>query len=161
MNARWTPGTRRDPPWLLAPVLLTLLREIDAAWPTRSRASDGALGDREHAKRRSDHNPDQRGYVRALDITYDRHAGPPMDALADYLRRIGKSQSQRLIPGGYVIWDRKITSSRTGWDWIAYTGESPHTRHLHVSCSLLPPFYLARAPWHVIRLATGSAAGFP
>lgn len=142
------------PLWLLSPVLLTLLREIDSAWPRRSRASDGTIGDADHQSRKSDHTPDQRGYVRALDITNDVHFGPPMNALAEYVRRLGANQSQRLNPGGYVIWDHTIASARTGWDWSVYKGASPHTRHLHISCSLLPPFYLARSPWHIRRILT-------
>lgn len=137
------------PLWLLAPVLLTLLRELDIGWPLRSRLHDGTIGDAAHQARKSDHNPDQNGYVRAIDVTQDVHNGPPMDLLAEFLRKVGETHSQRVTPQGYVIWQRRIASSRSRWKWVTYMGENPHTDHLHLSCSSRPDFYRLTAPWHV------------
>src|SRR5262249_36859977 len=65
----WTGGgTRR-----LAKSLITLIDEVDAKYPDRDRSNDGTIGDTSHQARRSDHNPDSEGVVRALDITTIRH----------------------------------------------------------------------------------------
>jgi hypothetical protein len=40
-------------------------------FPERSKESDGSIGNAEHSARQSDHNPDQFGIVRAIDITND------------------------------------------------------------------------------------------
>jgi len=53
----------------LAPSLVNLRREIDLRWPDRMKTSDGWIGDPAHAQRSSDHNPDARGIVHALDVT--------------------------------------------------------------------------------------------
>jgi hypothetical protein len=140
------------PSWQLAPILEVLLGEIDTAWPARSRALDGTIGDADHQSRQSDHNPDRNGYVRALDITQDVHHGPPMDHLAELIRRMGQADSQRLLPGGYVVWNRRIASTRSGWLWRLYMGPSPHTGHLHVSVSQRRDRYIGRQPWDVGRL---------
>ncbi len=78
-----------------------------------------------------------------------------MGLLAEYLRQVGASGSQRLALGGYVIWSRKITSEASGWVWRPYSGDNPHVTHLHVSCSRLPAFYNIGRPWQV---ADGLAA---
>ena len=78
--------------WTLAHSLTVLLRQVNAQWPQRSRVSDGTIGDTEHASRPSDHNPNMRGVVTALDITHggksrpaDEHGMDPLE-LADWLR---------------------------------------------------------------------------
>lgn len=143
-------GTNRGRLWRPAPVLAVLRSEVDVGWPNRSTESDGFLGDELHKARHSDHNPDQDGYVRAWDVTEDAHAGPPLPLLAAFLRDVGRTGSQRLALGGYVIFDRKIASERTEWDWIRYRGEDPHVTHLHLSVSRFPPFYKIGRPWHVV-----------
>jgi|HigsolmetaAR201D_1030396.scaffolds.fasta_scaffold15936_2 hypothetical protein len=47
--------------WRLARSLEQLRRQIDAAYPGRSKASDGTIGDVAHSQRNSDHNPDAYG----------------------------------------------------------------------------------------------------
>ena len=135
--------------WRPAPVLATLRAEIDVGWPNRSTASDGFIGDQRHQLRKSDHRPDEDGYVRAWDVTNDTHAGPSLELLAAFLRDVGASGSQRLALGGYVIFDRKIASAVTEWRWRPYKGENPHMTHLHVSCSHEPEFYKITRLWHV------------
>jgi hypothetical protein len=104
-----------------APALLALREQLDARWPSRSRASDGIMGDAAHQARASDHNQGN-----ALDITHDPSNGPDLDALADAL--IGDERTH------YVIWNRRIRN-RAFEDgaWRPYSGASPHTEHLHIS----------------------------
>ncbi len=45
-----------------------LREQIDDSFPERSRKSDGWIGDARHSTRKSDHNPDATGCVRAIDI---------------------------------------------------------------------------------------------
>lgn len=139
----------RARPWRPAPVLAILRSEVDLAWPNRSTASDGFIGDQSHQSRKSDHNPDADGYVRAWDVTADAHNGPDPSLLASFLRDVGASGSQRFALGGYVIWNHRIVSELSEWQWIAYKGDDPHVTHLHISCSRLPVFYKISRPWHV------------
>lgn len=44
-------------PWTLARSLDQLRGEINRRWPDRSKVSDGTLGDRAHAARKSDLSP--------------------------------------------------------------------------------------------------------
>ena len=54
--------------WYLAPSLNVLRGEIDAAHPHRQKKMDGTIGDAAHAARDSDHNPNARGSVNAIDV---------------------------------------------------------------------------------------------
>ncbi len=114
--------------WHAAPSLLALLRQVDAMAPNRSKASDGIIGDAAHAARVSDHNPNTRGVVCAVDITHDPKGGCDANRIAEALRA---SRDSRIH---YVIWNRRIFSSTTQpWTWRTYAGESPHTEHIHIS----------------------------
>lgn len=106
----------------LAPSLAQLRSEIDAAWPRRDRSSDGWIGDAAHASRRSDHNPNARGSVNALDIDKD---GIPVDALRALLCADSRVN--------YVIFNRVIYSRVRDFHPAPYKGANPHDKHLHVS----------------------------
>lgn len=108
--------------WTLAPALSALLREVNARWPHRSKDSDGTIGDTAHAARKSEHNPDAKRVVRAVDITV---AGIDKAALLKAV--IGDSRVH------YVISDRKIYSRSNGWTPAAYYGANPHDKHVHIS----------------------------
>jgi hypothetical protein len=123
-------------PWRVARSLLTLRDQVNAAHPKRDKAADGTIGDARHAASISDHNPDYAGVVRALDLDHDT-TGPEdarldAHALADTLVA---SRDPRLK---YVISRGRIARSyRKGsiapFTWAPYTGEDPHTSHIHVS----------------------------
>jgi len=113
--------------WRVAASLLTLQHQLDAAYPDRSRASDGTIGDAAHQAQVSDHNPDSAGVVRALDVTHDPAHGCDIDALSDALV---ESRDDRI---SYVIANRLITGPEHGWQWTDYDGSDPHTNHLHLS----------------------------
>jgi hypothetical protein len=110
--------------WYLAASLIALGNEVNARWPNRDTASDGALGDASHQARVSDHNPDYSagGVVRAIDIDSD---GIDVQQVLDAI--IGDPRAW------YVIWDRHIYSRTYGWAKRPYDGTDPHTGHLHVS----------------------------
>lgn len=106
----------------LAPSLDNLRDEVDKRWPNRSKASDGWIGDPAHASRPSDHNPNGRGSVNALDIT---SRGIDVPAL---IRAAIKHPSTN-----YVISRGLIYSRSRGFKPVTYTGSNPHTTHVHVS----------------------------
>ena len=109
---------------------IQLREQIDDCFPDRDRASDGWIGDSKHAARKSDHNPDAQGWVRALDIDadLDRAKGTSV-YLADQLREYAKS-TRRIT---YIIHMGKICSRKSFWRWVKYTGFNKHTAHIHVS----------------------------
>lgn len=120
--------------WTVADSLLTLRRQVNTLAPRRDTHADGTIGDATHqAQSWSDHNPDDAGIVRALDLTHDPAGGLNCDELAEEL---AASRDPRIK---YLIWKRRVIrsyTSKTGeppWTWTAYTGDNPHTTHLHIS----------------------------
>jgi len=108
--------------------------QIDTWFADRRTASDGWVGDSRHAARKSDHNPDAFGWVRAIDIDSRLESS---DSLAPYLAdqiRIAAKSDPRI---SYIIYNSKIASSKLGWRWRKYTGINPHKRHLHCSFTRL------------------------
>lgn len=117
--------------WRPARSLTVLRNQIDARYPTRSKVSDGILGDQQHAARHSEHNPNQAGVVCAMDITNDPAHGLPSEGLAEALRA---AKDDRVL---YIISNKKICSgagqSHAAWVWRPYTGTNPHNHHVHIS----------------------------
>jgi hypothetical protein len=106
--------------------------QVDDSYPDRDRTSDGWVGDVRHSARTSDHNPDAKGIVRAIDIDRDlagKKKPDLMPDLADQIRLCAKSDKRI----SYIIFNGKIASSRMGWRWRKYSGINPHTKHCHVS----------------------------
>lgn len=127
---RWSGGT-----WKLAPCLVALEAEADRIAPTRRKGSDGSIGDRAHAVRRSDHNPDEEGvtdFVDALDITHDPERGMDIHARLRVVAQNVKNGIEARV--SYLISNRQIFSQKNGvWAWRRYDGENPHTQHGHIS----------------------------
>ena len=118
--------------WRLATSLERLRAQLDETAPGRSRNSDGSIGDTAHQARKSDHNPDGGGVVRAIDVTHDPAGGLSAEDLAECLRAARDSRVK------YVIWNRRMFSSygnsrRQAWQWGEYTGSNPHSSHIHIS----------------------------
>jgi len=109
--------------------LRTLYGEIDALAPQRDKRDDGTIGDARHRARKSDHNPDAQGIVRALDVTHDPAHGCDAGKIAEALRL---AQDARIK---YVIWARRIfyASGTQPYRWQRYSGSDPHTGHFHIS----------------------------
>lgn len=105
--------------------------------PNRSKASDGTIGDEEHALRESAHNPESPppagnpdDQVDAADITHDPGHGADMGQVTEAVR-LSKDRRIRL-----VIFNRRIFSSYDhsegpAWTWRPYYGDNPHDKHAH------------------------------
>lgn len=124
----------------------TLLAQVNAKWPMRSKASDGALGDTAHSQRASDHNPNANGIVCARDFTNDPAHGLVSRDLAQALIKDPRVQ--------YVISNRQICSGLKSNGpspgvWRKYTGSNPHEHHCHVSVKQDPKFYDDKTPWDI------------
>lgn len=126
--------------WTLALALQVLRSEVNAAYPTRSKVSDGSIGDAAHSSRKSDHNPDQDRIVCAIDVTNEDpdkvNDGSWNDDIAERLaEHLLASRDPRIK---YVIWRGRMfssysTASRKAWTWGKYTGPNGHFKHVHVS----------------------------
>jgi len=106
---------------------IQLREQIDDAFPDRDRTSDGWIGDTRHAARKSDHNPDVLGWVRAIDIDRDLAGkkGKPdlMPDLVDQIRALAKSGDKRI---SYIIFDGFIYSATYRFRKRKYTGSNQH-----------------------------------
>lgn len=136
--------------WRIAESLKKLREEINAEFPTRSKVSDGAIGDAAHASRSSDHNPwiqdGGTGVVSAIDITHDPKSGCTGEKLATALV---ESRDPRIK---YLIWNRRIiasypTGGKPAWTWRPYSGANAHAHHLHISVSDKKSLYDSRDDW--------------
>jgi hypothetical protein len=108
--------------------------QIDDTYPDRDRTSDGWIGDTRHSARPSDHNPDSKGIVRAIDIDRDLSGKAKPDLmpdLADQIRLFAKSDPSKRI--AYIIFAGKIASPRMGWSFRKYSGINAHDHHCHIS----------------------------
>lgn len=130
----------------LAGSLRQLFREIDALWPNRDRRTDGWIGDADHQTRQSDHNPDERGIVHAIDIDRD---GIEPQYVIDRVARTDR-------PTAYVIYNRQIWSRTRNFAVRPYTGDNPHTDHIHVSILYGPDYETDIWAWDVADLGKGS-----
>ena len=75
----------------LAAAGVTLRNQINEAFPGRDKASDGWIGDAAHQARVSDHNPDRRGIVHAIDVDEDLAKKVDARELADELVELART----------------------------------------------------------------------
>lgn len=123
--------------WRVARSLDTLLAQLNALAPKRSRASDGSIGDAAHQAQgsASDHNAwfvlAGQELVTARDITHDPANGLDCNKLAAALIA---SRDPRIK---YIIWRGELTDSRAvaGNNYRPWTKQpsSGHYQHLHLS----------------------------
>jgi hypothetical protein len=121
--------------WQLSKAAERLRFEINKAFPNRDKSSDGALGDSAHSSRTSDHNPDENGWVRAIDVDEDFWGKKGQDPdianqLVRQLLKFARAGEKRLK---YIIFEGHIWSATYGWKKKAYTGTNPHNHHIHIS----------------------------
>ena len=118
-------------PWLCA-AGVQLRDQIDTWYPDRRTASDGWIGDARHARQRnaSDHNPDESGCVRAIDIDSRLDTSEQLSIyLADQIRICAKTDKRI----SYVIHNGKIASRILNYKWRTYKGFNKHYKHVHIS----------------------------
>lgn len=113
-----------------------LREQMNRTFPKRDTRSDGWVADAAHMRGGvSDHIPDKRGIVHAVDIDAD-FGNPKLDLAQDLAEQLaahakGGSKSGRRLK--YVIYNGKIWSAKNGWQPFRYSGKNPHTGHVHVS----------------------------
>ena len=109
-----------------------LRSEINAKYPKRDKRSDGWIGDTAHNARKSDHNPDKQGWVRAIDIDSDLIKSSSKESwlLAEQIKTIALKGDKRI---SYVIHQHRIASPLKNWAWRVYKGSNPHVSHIHIS----------------------------
>jgi len=107
--------------------------QTDDSFPDRDRTSDGWIGDTRHQARTSDHNPDEQGIVRAIDIDRDLSGKAKPDLmpdLADQIRLCARGGDKRIA---YIIFAGRIASPKKSWVWRPYDGINKHDHHCHIS----------------------------
>jgi hypothetical protein len=120
---------------------VVLRDQTNKRWPGRDKRSDGWIGDKAHQARKSDHNPDSRGFVHAIDIDADL-LGPnggaagrrEAEELANQLRAFAASGRLGADRLKYIVWNNRIASGTYKdrfWTWRS--GNWGHTQHIHVS----------------------------
>jgi murein L,D-transpeptidase YcbB/YkuD len=112
----------------LAPSLVRARAVIDARWPGRDRTSDGWIGDAAHQGRTSDHNPNVRGVVDAIDVDTVAVPGTVQVHVPSVLAGMMVHPATH-----YVINRRRIFRSEDQFRPRLYDGINPHTGHAHLS----------------------------
>jgi hypothetical protein len=117
-----------------------LRKQVDKAFPGRDKRSDGWIGDRAHQARKSDHNPDKRGFVHAIDIDADlipwnkRASKKAAQDLADQLVQYAASGKLGCHRIKYVVFNDRIASGTYAKTWWRWRGSGyGHYNHIHVS----------------------------
>jgi Putative peptidoglycan binding domain len=143
--------------WRVARSLIQLREQVNAKFPERSKASDGTIGNAEHASHTSDHNPwvkdGDMGIVTGMDITHDPLHGLDSEHLAEALRT---SKDPRLK---YVISNKKIAAFDHGdFMWRPYHGVNAHNHHCHISVKPEKALYDDVKPWNFDHVVPASSA---
>ena len=131
--------------WHLSPSLAQLRREINTRWPSRDKTSDGTIGDAAHSARASDHNPNSRGSVNAIDIDEDGIDAWGLVALLIADPRVY-----------YVIYEGRIWQRKHGFVPRPYTGINAHRKHVHVSIIQSVAAEQNTTPWGVAKIGASS-----
>lgn len=118
-----------------SPAAIAMLRQATAIAPLRKKTSDGLLPSIAHLKQspNSDHNTGL-----AVDLTHDPNSG--IDC-ADIFQRLKEDNRVDYLIFNGKIWSRKYAKQGDR----KYTGQNPHTKHLHVS--IKPEFAGDTSPW--------------
>lgn len=123
--------------WRLVAGGVTLRDQVNQRWPHRDKASDGSIGDASHQARPSDHNPDSKGLVHAIDLDKDLK-GSKNDVrwFADQMianARMKRSGSVRLK--NIVFEDQVASGTYADHYWTWRDGNYGHFEHIHISFS--------------------------
>lgn len=121
--------------WRLAGSLIQLREQCNLTAGLREKSHDGTIGDAAHSSRKSDHNPDGAGVVRAIDIT-DDDSGVWYRDQFDVTALCRMVEVYRFPLMKYMIHRGRIMSGNSGpspWEWRKYTGPNGHFAHAHFS----------------------------
>lgn len=119
---------------VLAPCLVQLRAAIDTLCPNRDRTSDGWIGDAAHAETNSQHNPDARGVVHAIDVDKDlNEAGLSLEMIVQHL--LGRARARADLRITEIIYRRRIWTERHQWTERPYSGVNAHLEHAHFTGS--------------------------
>lgn len=117
---------------------VTLRDQINKAWPKRDKSSDGWIGDADHQTRTSDHNPDSRGWVHAIDIDEnmgsgeDRNGATAMELANQLIKYAREGKDDGRLK--YIVYEDRIASgtySNSYWTWRGSGYD--HKHHIHIS----------------------------
>ncbi len=122
--------------WYLNAFLTSWRKAMNAKYPRRGKASDGALGDDGHKKRgQSEHNPDADGSVDAIDVDVNLFGSSNdtgTDAEIAEMRKVLK-EFQKQPQAQLWIFRRQIANRDIGpWRVRPYTGKNAHDHHAHM-----------------------------
>jgi hypothetical protein len=150
-----------DAKYRLAPALLTLLGQLERAYPGKGwlgSPQTGTIGDIDHLAEgwtNSDHNPWLANTVRALDVAANVSGvpgivtvtdAPDCEALFRMVNGMYAARDPRVWPNGYAIYLRRVTDWSNPGGYHAQVGD-PHLYHLHISVSQNPAGYNSTAAW--------------
>lgn len=147
--------------WTLAPSLIELRDEINENWPLRDKTSDGSLGNAAHSARLSDHNPNGKRVVCAIDVDEDllgskasayprfNSGAPAKQILLDVLIKLAREG--KINQAHYFIYERKIYQKKNNWNPAPYSGPNAHEHHLHISVEQVESLWVRRAPWGITK----------
>jgi len=149
-----------DAQYRLAPALLTLLHQLEAAYPGpgwQNSPQTGTIGDEAHQARSSDsdHNPWLDETVRALDVAANVSGvpgivpvsdAPDCEGLFDMVNAMYAGRDARVYPDGYAIYRDRITDWDNPGGYHAQQGD-PHLYHVHISVSQNPAGFNSTEPW--------------
>jgi len=155
--------------WTVIPCLLTLRSEFNAVNPTRDKGADGTIGDSAHTST-SDHTPDEdsdflrdhdadsKNEVHALDID-SSGPWPSTGWFNEAIEGIRERERARWLDPNdkcrlkYIIWNKRIASQSSDFEWRAYSGSDPHTNHAHFSGRYETVCENDTSPWGVDDMA--------
>lgn len=154
---------------VLVPSLAALRSEFDCAYPGRSTASDGWIGDTSHQGSNSDHNPDDTPglstpgsdadhvpEVHAIDVTAnltpysDSSSGKPdPDMEREIQGIIARCRAGKETRLQNVIYFDRIWSRSSGWVQKPYSGANNHRKHAHLSSTYETKHESDTSPWGI------------
>lgn len=116
--------------------LLVLRGQANELAPDRAKGADGTICDQNHPTT-SDHCPHNvpgvgSEMVSALDLTHDPAGGFDSYKFAEVLR-VHRDQRIKYVISNHHMFSSYATSSYAAWTWRPYSGEDPHTNHVHIS----------------------------
>lgn len=112
---------------------LRILRDhnINMKWPLRPRSNDGWIGDEEHEQRESDHNPNSRDVVDAIDVDTTRVL---INGVRYGVHVPTVIAAMIMHPSThYVIHNERIMDKDDKFLPHRYKGSNKHRKHVHNS----------------------------